>query len=218
MNSMKMVAGIFTAGVGLVIAILIFYSSYNNTLVASEENVHSSWAQVESNYQRRADLVPNLVATVKGYAKHEHDVLTEVAQARSGLADMDKLLNDTSSANEDAKKALVEARSKLSNDAYMASLASAQGRVGQFVTRVFAVVEQYPDLKASDNFMALQSQLEGTENRINVARLAYNEAVQKYNELVRSIPSSFVAAAKGMVVKSYFEAEAGAEKKVKVEF
>ena len=170
-----------------------------NALVTAEENVETSWAQVENQYQRRSDLVPNLVATVKGYASHEATVLENVVNARSKATQM----------TIDPSKATPEQL-----QAYQA----AQGELSQALGRLLALSESYPDLKASKNFLELQSQLEGTENRIAVARNAFNEAAKQFNVRIRRFPSNIIAGMCGFEKKAYFEAEAGANKAPEVQF
>ena len=142
-----------------------------NTIPTEEENAKAKWADVQNQYQRRADLIPNLVATVKGYASHEEKTLTEVVEARA------KATSVTVNAGD------------ITDPAKMAQFQQAQGALSQGLGRLLASVEAYPDLKANTNFLALQSQLEGTENRITVARKDYNEAVREYNTTIRTFPS-----------------------------
>ena len=170
-----------------------------NALVTAEENVETSWAQVENQYQRRSDLVPNLVATVKGYASHEATVLENVVNARSKATQM----------TIDPSKATPEQL-----QAYQA----AQGELSQALGRLLALSESYPELKASQNYLELQSQLEGTENRIAVARNAFNEAAKQFNVRIRRFPSNIIAGMCGFEKKAYFEAEAGANKAPEVQF
>jgi LemA protein len=146
-----------------------------NTIPTKEEAVKAKWGDVENQYQRRADLIPNLVATVKGYAAQEKDVLEAVTKARAS-----------------ASQVTVDP-SKLSDPAQMAAFEQAQGQVGSSLSRLLVTVEKYPDLKSNENFLQLQSQLEGTENRITVARRDYNEAVQNYNTEIRTFPSMIAA-------------------------
>lgn len=173
-------------------------SAYNG-LVSMEETVEKSWADVESQYQRRADLIPNLVNTVKGYAAHEQSTLESVVEARS------KATQITVSAGELTPDKLAE---------YQA----AQGAVGSALGKLLAITENYPDLKANQNFLELQAQLEGSENRIAVARKDFNAVAREYNTAVRRFPKSIFAAIFGFDRKPYFEAEAGAEKAPVVNF
>jgi len=170
-----------------------------NGLVEGQEDVESAWSQVENQYQRRADLVPNLVATVKGYASHEQETLEGVIAARS------KATQITINPDEITPEQLA---------AYQA----AQGELSQALGRLLAVAESYPDLKANANFRDLQAQLEGTENRIAVARQNFNDTAKNYNTKVRRFPSNIIASMFGFEKKPYFEAEEDAKKAPKVEF
>jgi LemA protein len=142
-----------------------------NSIPTAEENAKAKWADVQNQYQRRADLIPNLVATVKGYAKQEQDTLTKVTEARAKATSVQVSADD------------------LTDPAKMAAFQQAQGALSQGLGRLMANVEAYPDLKSNENFLALQSQLEGTENRISVARRDYNEAVREYNTTIRTVPA-----------------------------
>lgn len=173
-------------------------SSYNG-LVKGEESVTAAWAQVESQYQRRADLIPNLVATVKGYAEHESSTLQAVTEARN------KATGITIDANNMTQEDLNRFQ-------------QAQDELGKSLGRLIAVSEAYPDLKANKNFEDLQVQLEGTENRISVARQDFNKAAQAYNTSVRSFPKNIFASIFGFEKKAYFQAAAGSEEAPKVEF
>lgn len=170
-----------------------------NGMVSKDEAVKTAWGQVENVYQRRADLIPNLVNTVKGYAAHEQGTFTAVIEARS----------KATSITIDPSKA-TPAQLKAFNDA--------QGELSSALSRLMVVVEQYPNLKANENFMALQSQLEGTENRIAVERKRFNEVAQDYNTYIRRFPNNILAGMFGFQSKAYFEAEEGAKKAPKVEF
>jgi LemA protein len=169
------------------------------TLVSTDENVKGKWGEVQNQYQRRADLVPNLVATVKGAAQFEQKTLTDVVNARAKATsiqvDPDKLTPEK-----------------------LREFQQAQGELSQALGRLMVVTENYPELKANQNFLALQDQLEGTENRITVARKNYNEAVQDYNVQVRTFPNNIFANMLGFQIKGMFEAEAGAQKAPQVQF
>lgn len=173
-------------------------SSYN-TLVSKQEPVSAQWGQVENVYQRRADLIPNLVNTVKGYANFEKETLTGVIEARAKATSMN--VNAENLSPEKLKE-------------FQAN----QSGLSQALGKLMVVVEKYPDLKANQNFMDLQAQLEGTENRCTVERQKYNNVAQDYNTYRRGIPTVVVANLFGFEAKPYFEAEAGAEKAPKVEF
>lgn len=180
-------------------ATLSFSSCGYNTMVSKEENVKGKWAQVENAYQRRADLIPNLVSTVKGAAQHEQGTLTAVVEARA----------KATSVNIDP--------SNLSEEA-IAEYQKTQDALSQSIGRLLVSVEAYPDLKANSNFQELQAQLEGTENRISVERRAYNEAVQDYNTTVRSFPNNIMASLFGFKAKGTFTAAAGSDKAPEVSF
>ena len=186
--------------VGVVVVLLIGGSltTYNG-LVQKDEAVATAWSNVQSQYQRRADLIPNLVNTVKGYAQHESATLEQVVAARAKATQL------TVSADE------------LSPEK-MKQLQAAQGELSQALGRLLMITENYPDLKAKENFLDLQAQLEGTENRINESRRLYNESVQTYNVGIRRFPANVVAGMFGFDKRTPFEAEAGAEKAPKVEF
>ncbi len=173
----------------------------NNALVASQQNVDSKWAQVQNVYQRRADLIPNLVNTVAGAANFEKSTLTEVTNARASVG---RVQLDPNKAPTDAKQ--------------LQEFQAAQGQLSNALSRLLVVTENYPDLKSNQNFLSLQAQLEGTENRISVERGNFNTAVQSYNTLVKSFPSSFVAGWRGFQERPYFQAQAGSEKAPTVAF
>lgn len=168
-----------------------------NGLVKSEEGVGAAWAQVENVYQRRADLIPNLVATVKGYASHESETLENVIAARSRATQV--TVSDLSEEN-------------------IGKFNQAQGELSSALGRLLMITENYPDLKANENFRDLQAQLEGTENRIATERMKFNEAARAYNTKVRSFPANIIASMFGFEKKGYFEAQDGAETAPKVEF
>ena len=180
-------------------AIVLWFVGKYNAMVTAEENVETSWGQVENQYQRRSDLIPNLVATVKGYAAHESQVLESVVEAR-------------------AKATQVVVDPTKTSPEQLAAFQAAQGELSQALGRLLAVAENYPDLKANQNFLELQAQLEGTENRIAVARNAFNETAKEYNKLIRRFPGNIVASIFGFEQKAYFEAEPGAEKAPVVQF
>ena len=196
---MKKGTVILISVVALVAIVALWAMSAYNKLVVADESVTTEWANVESQYQRRADLIPNLVSTVKGYAAHEQETLDAVVSARAKATQM----------TVDAKDLTPE---KLQE--YQA----AQGEVGAALGRLLMITENYPDLKANQNFMALQEQLEGTENRIQVARQKFNLTAKTYNMSIRRFPTNILAGMFGFESKAYFEAEAGADKAPKVEF
>ncbi len=170
-----------------------------NRMVTAEEGVSAAWSQVENVYQRRADLIPNLVATVKGYAEHESRTLENVIAARSK-----------------ATQVTVDPENLSAED--IARFNLAQGELSSALGRLLMITENYPDLKANKNFSELQAQLEGTENRIATERMKFNEAARSYNTLIRRFPSNIIASMFGFEKKGYFEAQAGAETAPKVEF
>jgi LemA protein len=174
----------------IVLIIVVWFIGTYNSLVSADQAVNEKWSQVENQYQRRADLIPNLVETVKGYAEHEATVFEAVTKARSQWA---------SAKTPDEK-------------------VKAAGEMDSAIARLLVVAEAYPTLKASDNFIALQAQLEGTENRVTVARMDYNTVVKEYNVKTKKIPTSIVAGIYGYNDKPFFEAEKGSEKAPKVNF
>lgn len=183
-----------------VLAVIVVYgiTSYNS-MVAQDEAVGTAWSNVESQYQRRADLIPNLVNTVKGYAAHEKETFDAVVSARA------KATQTTISIDELTPEKM---------EAYQ----KAQGAVGSALSRLLAVTENYPDLKANENFQTLQAQLEGTENRISVERRKFNEVAKAYNTNIRRFPKNIFAGMFGFEKRPYFEAEEGSEKAPEVKF
>lgn len=180
-------------------AIPFFTSCGYNTMVEKNELVDASWAQVENVYQRRADLIPNLVNTVKGYAAHEQETLTGVIEAR-------------------AKATSVNINADNLNEATLAQFQQAQDGLSSALSKLMVVMERYPDLKANQNFLDLQAQLEGTENRITVERQKFNDATRDYNAYIKKFPRVIYASWFDFEKKPYFTAEAGSEKAPKVEF
>ena len=177
----------------VVVLILLWFFGTRNSLVSLKEEVEMQQSQIETTLQRRSDLIPNLVATVKGYANHEEKVFTEIAEARSKLAGSIK-----------------------SGD--MESISEANDTLDSALSRLLAISENYPDLKASEQFIALQDELAGTENRISVARQYYNEKVNTYNTEVQKFPTSIVAGMSGYYPLQYFEADEAAKEVPKVDF
>ena len=175
-----------------------FKSNYNN-MVKMDEGVQAAWSQVENVYQRRADLIPNLVATVKGYASHEQQTLEGVVSARSKAT---QITLDAENLTPDK----------------LAEYQKAQGELGAALGKLLAITENYPELKANENFLSLQSQLEGTENRIAVERKKFNEAARSYNTEIRQFPKNIVANLFGFEKKPYFEAAEGAQQAPVVAF
>lgn len=189
-----------TIAILAVVAVIVVWAiaGYNG-LVSNEESVNQTWANVESAYQRRADLIPNLVNTVKGYAEHEKETLQAVTDART----------KATSINIDPSTATPE---------QLAQWADAQQQVGSALGRLIAISESYPNLKANENFRDLQAQLEGTENRIKVERDRYNEAVREFNVKIRRFPTNIIASLFGFERRAMFEAQEGAEIAPEVKF
>jgi len=185
--------------IGIIAILAIWVTVVYNGLVSTEENVNNQWANVETQYQRRADLIPNLVNTVKGYATHEKTTLEGVISARSQATQI----------KVDAKNLTPEK---------LAQYQKAQGDITTALGKLLAITENYPDLKANQNFLELQAQLEGTENRINVARKDFNDAAKEYNVSIRRFPRNIFANMFGFQKKSYFEATQGSETAPKVQF
>ena len=185
--------------IAVVAVIAIMCVSAYNSLVRSEESVDTAWSQVENVYQRRADLIPNLVNTVKGYAAHEKETLEGVVSARAKATQM--TIDPTNLTPEAIEK-----------------FQAAQGELGSALGKLLAITENYPDLKANENFKELQAQLEGTENRIAVERKKFNETAQVYNTSIRKFPRSIVASMFGFERKPYFKAQEGAEQAPTVKF
>ena len=183
----------------VVIASFVWVKNVYNKLVSADENAQSMWSQVENVYQRRADLIPNLVATVKGYAAHESETLENVVAARAK-----------------ATQVTVDP-SNLTSES-VAKFNEAQGELSTALGRLLLIQENYPDLKANENFRDLQAQLEGNENRIATERMKFNQAVKDYNTNIRRFPSNIIASVFGFEKKGYFEAQAGSETAPKVEF
>src|SRR6186713_734609 len=189
--------------IGVIVVIIfiiyrVFAGTYNN-MVELSEAIPKEWAQVETQYQRRADLIPNLVNTVKGYANFEQETLTKVIEARASAT---QVKIDPSNITPEQ----------------LQQFQQAQNNVGSALSRLLVVAENYPDLKANQNFLDLQAQLEGTENRIAVARNRFNEVVQPYNEYIRRFPTNMIAGMYGFTPKGYFEAAKGSENAPTVDF
>lgn len=185
--------------IAIVAVVAIWAVSAYNGLVNLDEGVANKWGDVETQYQRRADLIPNLVNTVKGYAAHEQETLESVIAARSNATQI----------KVDPENLTPEK---------LAEYQEAQGQVTSALGKLLAITENYPDLKANQNFLELQAQLEGTENRINVARMNFNEATKKYNTAIRRFPKNILAGMFGFEKRSYFESQDGAETAPQVQF
>ncbi len=190
-------------GLGVIVILVLMLglsiqSTYND-IVAKEQAVNQQWAQVESDYQRRADLIPNLVATVKGYAAHESEVLETVTAARASVGS-------------------IRAQDILNNPAQFQKFQQAEASIGSALSRLLVVSENYPNLKANENFLELQSQIEGSENRINTARIRFNVAAQEYDTRIKQFPAVIIARFFGFIEKPYFQGAAGSEKAPVVNF
>lgn len=182
----------------VLVSVLLSSCSYNS-MVEKQESTSAQWGQVQNAYQRRADLIPNLVATVKGYATHEENTLKEVVEARAKATQVTVNADDLTEEN-------------------VQKYQQAQGQLSAALGKLLMVQEQYPDLKANQNFLALQDELAGSENRISVERNKYNEIVKDYNQYIRKFPQTIWAGWFGFTKKGYFEAEAGSQTAPKVEF
>ncbi|MFV0553484.1 MAG: LemA family protein [Mangrovibacterium sp.] len=191
---MKKLILVFLAAISLSLS-----SCSYNKLVEMDEAVSAQWSQVENAYQRRADLIPNLVSTVKGYAAHEQETLTGVIEARAKATAVNFNANELTPEN-------------------IAQFQAAQDGLSSALSKLMVSVERYPDLKANQNFLDLQAQLEGTENRIAVERRKFNEAAQTYNTTIRKFPKNITASMFGFEKRDYFKSQAGAESAPKVEF
>ncbi|MBD5358812.1 MAG: LemA family protein [Bacteroides sp.] len=194
----KLISKIIIAIAAITFATSLSSCNYNS-LVEQQQNVDQAWAQVENQYQRRADLIPNLVNTVKGYSTHESETLQKVTEAR-------------------AKATSITINADDLNEETLAKFQEAQGELSQALKSLLAVTEAYPDLKANENFMNLQTQLEGTENRIATERMRYTEAVKEYNTAIKKFPTTIYAGWFGFKEKPQFKAEAGASKAPEVQF
>lgn len=199
----KTVKIVIILGILLLFLILIasWFFGIRNNMVTLEEGINNSWAQVQNQYQRRYDLIPNLVETVKGFAQQEKDVFLGVTEARAKAGGVMNISPET-----------------LENPQAFARFQEAQAGLGSALQRLLVVMERYPDIKSNQNFLTLQAQLEGTENRISVERRRFNEQVQAYNSYIRKVPQNFVASIFGFQSKAYFQAVSEAEQAPKVEF
>ncbi len=202
MKSRGLLIGLGILGVLVLGALIVVgwgISAYNS-IVTLDESVSSSWSQVETQYQRRSDLIPNLVNTVKGFATQEKDVLIGVTEARAKVSQM------------------TVTKDVVNDPEAFAKFQSAQDQFSSAISRLLVVAENYPNLKSNENFLSLQTQLEGTENRIAVARRNFNEVVQTYNTAIRRFPGSIIAGMSGFKEKQYFKAAPGSEQAPEVKF
>ncbi len=200
-KGLKITLGIILVLVVIAIIGFSFFKNTYNNLVNLDENVNTSWAQVQNVLQRRMDLIPNLVETVKGYASHERETLEGVIQARANATRMQ-----------------VNAQDLMNDPQQLSKFMNAQNGLSAALGRLMVVVERYPELKANENFIRLQDELAGTENRIAVERRRFNESVQAYNKKLRTFPSVMIAGMFGFQQRPYFEADAEAQKAPKVDF
>ena len=185
--------------VAVILCIFFWFKGTYNNMVNTRENVAAQWSNVENQYQRRLDLIPNLVSTVKGYAAHEENALTEVINARAKATQMQISIDQL-------------------DETTLKKLNNVQSELSSALSRLMAISENYPNLKANQNFLDLQAQLEGTENRIAVERRKFNDVARNYNSYIRQFPRNILAGMFGFTPKPYFEANAGAENAPKVEF
>jgi len=199
-RTLAIVLGVIGVFLVIVLGFVGYGISVHNKIVTAEEGVKSGWSQVENQYQRRFDLIPNLVETVKGFAKQEKEVLETVTSARASVGQM---------------KVTPEV---LNNPEAFAKFQKAQDGLSSALSRLLVVTENYPTLRSNENFLALQKELEGTENRISVERRRFNETVQEFNTMIRRFPASFIASMGGFKEKSYFSAATGAEQAPNVKF
>jgi LemA protein len=199
MKSRGCLVGLIIVAV-IAIGVVMWGMGVYNSLVGLDESVRSAWSQVESQYQRRADLIPNLVNTVKGYAQQEKDVLLGVTEARAKVGQ------------------LTVTKDVLEDPNAFSKFQAAQDQLSGALSRLLAVAENYPNLKSNENFMALQTQLEGTENRIAVERNRYNQTVQTFNTTIRRFPGSLIAGFTGFREKQYFKSKEGSENAPEVKF
>ncbi len=183
----------------VILCIFFWFKGTYNNMVNTRENVAAQWSNVENQYQRRLDLIPNLVSTVKGYAAHEENTLTEVINARAKATQMQISIDQL-------------------DETTLKKLNNVQSELSSAISRLMAISENYPNLKANQNFLDLQAQLEGTENRIAVERRKFNDVARNYNSYIRQFPRNILAGMFGFTPKPYFEANAGAENAPKVEF
>ncbi len=199
MNNMKKSYIVLIVLAVVVVGIFAWFKGTYNGMVRMQEGVSAQWSNVENQYQRRLDLIPNLVSTVKGYAEHEKTTLDAVVNARAKATQMQINLDNL-------------------DEAAMRKINAVQGELSSALSRLMAISENYPNLKANENFHDLQAQLEGTENRIAVERRKFNDTARSYNTYIRQFPKNLLAGMFGFTPKPYFEAQAGAENAPKVEF
>jgi LemA protein len=198
------------------VLIIAAFAWFYNSIVNKEEHVFQAWSQVESNLQRRTDLIPNLVETVSRYMQHERETLTGVIEKRADA--LNPLADAVAQLIADQQRAAQQNGAELDDEDALSRLAQAQAVVGGSLKNLVAVAERYPDLRSGDQFLSLQAQLEGTENRINVARMEFNQSVGDYNSAIRRLPGTLVAGMANFKRKAYFETKEGADAPVNVDF
>lgn len=209
----RAILSVVAAVVGLLL--LGQWWSYNG-IIGKQEAVAAAWSQVESNYQRRTDLVPSLVDSVERFLEHESEVLSSVVEKRGpNNPSLDALSSEVAGAHESSKEALAQTEGVPTDSDRLTKLAATQADLGNKLSRLLAVAENYPTLRSADQFLRLQAQLEGTENRINIARMRYNEAVRAYNSAIRRFPGFLIAGTMGLSDRPYFEADDGASEPAK---
>ena len=217
-DNLKSLMGLLLLGLPLLLP-LLWLVWLHNSIVDKEERVYAAWAQVESGYQRRNDLIPGLIRTVTRYLQHERETLVEVTQERAGaLSPIAAALEEIEAARRQAEEVVGATGAELEAEAVLERLAAAQQRVDRSLGRFFGVVENYPALRSADQFLELQAQLEGTENRINVARVQFNDRVETFNSAIRRLPGSLVARFGAFKRKAYFQAEEGAAEATELSF
>jgi len=205
----KSLATLLSIGIFVVPSLMLLILGYNR-LVDREEDVLASWAQVETTYQRRSDLIPNLVSSVKSYMDHEKETLGSITALREHIA---KLEDQSNKAEQLTKGGIA----KLNDQSYLDEITKEQNAIAQSTKALMIEIENYPNLKASDQFLELQAELEGTENRISTARMVFNEKVEVYNASIRRLPGSLIASLGGFARKAYFKSDEGADKVIKVD-
>jgi LemA protein len=217
-DNLKSLMSLLLLGLPLMLP-LLWLVWLHNSIVDKEEQVYAAWAQVESGYQRRNDLIPGLIRTATRYLQHERETLVEVTQERAGaLSPIAAALEEIDAAQKQAEEVVRATEADLEADAVLERLAAAQEGVNRSLGRFFGVVENYPQLRSADQFLELEAQLEGTENRINVARAQFNDRVETFNSAIRRLPASLVARFGAFKRKAYFQAEEGAAEAAELGF
>ncbi|WP_261841546.1 LemA family protein [Aliamphritea ceti] len=213
-----LLSSIITVLLILILPILVCVYFYNSA-VNKDEAVFSAWAQVESNYQRRADLIPNLVKTLSAFMNHERNTLESITTARAGdNQKMEQIMSLLMNASQDGEQMMAEnALVGITDKDFLQAYDVSQSKIGGLMNKLIATVESYPELRSNDQILALQAQLEGSENRINIARINYNQHVEAFNRSIRGIPGSFIASIGSFKRKEYFQSDNGSNERVSVE-